>query len=81
MTQTDFIRKIGKKGLNEVMGLELESHVKSAKKQKPDVCGRAIMHLIRRAHSGTVWWIEGSRLFSVKFPKKEIYSQIEAQYL
>lgn len=80
-TQTDYIKKLSQRGMTEEMSKNLESTVQNAKLQSPDVCAQAILHLIRKAESGTIWWIEGSKLFSTRFPPKEALSKLERQYV
>lgn len=80
-TKTNFIKNIGQRGMTNVMGKHLESTVKKSKMQKPDVCGQAVVHMIKHGKNGSVWLIEGSRLFLLNIPGTISYSTLVAQYL
>ncbi|GJQ71202.1 hypothetical protein Trydic_g1099 [Trypoxylus dichotomus] len=80
-TQTDFIKSLERKGMTPQLSQELSQHVAKAKKQSAEACGQALIHLIRCAPTGSVWVIEGSRLFELKIPHWSSYSTLTAQYI
>lgn len=54
----------------------LEREIGSSQIQRPDTCGKAILHLITYAPSGTIWVIEGTQLFELQIPKQHSYSKL-----
>lgn len=80
-TKTKLIKNLEKKGMTETMGKELQKKVEKAIMQKRDACGEAVVHLVRYAETGTVWMVDGSRLFFVKRPKRDKCSKLVAQFL
>lgn len=67
--------------MTEIMGRELQKKVAKAMMQKRDACGEAIVHLVKYATTGTVWVIDGSRLFFVDRPKRDKCSKLVAQFM
>lgn len=67
--------------MTELMGQELQKKVENGKLQKRDACGDAVVHIVKYAATGTVWIVDGSRLFLVKRPKRDKCSQLVAQFL
>lgn len=67
--------------MTEIMGRELQKKVEKAMMQKRDACGEAIVHLVKYAATGTVWVVDGSRLFYVNRPKRDKHSKLVAQFL
>lgn len=80
-TQTDFIKGVDKKGMTPHLSQELVQIVSKAKKQNAEACGQALVHVIKCAENGSVWVIEGSRLFELKMPEWSSYSKLAAQYI
>lgn len=53
-TQTEFIKGLERKAMTPQLGQELAQFVAKAKKQNPEVCGQALIHLIRCAPNGSI---------------------------
>lgn len=80
-TKTKLLKNLEKKGMTELMGKELQKKVEKAKMQKQDACGEAVVHLVKFATTGTVWVVDGSRLFFVNRPKRDKCSKLVAQFM
>lgn len=80
-TRTKLLNNLAKKGMTELMGKELQKKVEKAKMQKGDACGEAIVHLVKYAATGTVWVVDGSRLFFINRPKRDQCSKLVAQFM
>lgn len=81
ITKTKMLKNLDRKGMTDTLGKELSKAAKKAKKQSPEACGDAVVHLVKYAESGTVWCIDGSRLYIVEMPSREENSTLAAQYL
>lgn len=80
-TRTKLLQNLEKKGMTDLMGRELQKKVDKSKMQKKDACGEAIVHLVKYAATGTVWMVDGSRLFFVERPKRDKCKKLVAQFL
>lgn len=80
-TKTKLLKNLENKGMTEIMGKELQRKVDRSMLQKGDACGEAVVHLVKYAATGTVWVIDGSRLFFVDRPKRNKCSKLVAQFL
>ncbi|KAI4471339.1 15-hydroxyprostaglandin dehydrogenase [nad(+)] [Holotrichia oblita] len=80
-TQTDFIKGMDRKGMTPQLSQELVQIVSKAKKQNAEACGQALVHVIRCGANGSVWVIEGSRLFELTIPNWDSYRKLAAQYI
>ena len=80
-TRTDLYKNVEKKGMTDFLGAELHNWVEKAKKQSPDAVGQAAVHAISCGSSGSVWVVEGSRLFGLKIPQWHTFGTLAAQYI
>ncbi|XP_031348230.1 15-hydroxyprostaglandin dehydrogenase [NAD(+)]-like [Photinus pyralis] len=80
-TSTSFTKNATGKGMTELLGRELETFINKAKKQGPDPCGHAVVHLVKYGENGSVWVCEGAKLYSLQIPHRKAYSTLIAQYL
>lgn len=67
-TCTEFLNGVEGKMLTPEMGSDLHGCLNESQKQKPDVCGKAVIELIKHGVTGSVWIIEGSRLVYLEMP-------------
>lgn len=81
LTKTPMLKNLDCKGMTDVMGKELKAAAEKKKKQRPEACGDAVVHLVKYAESGTIWTVEGSRLFSVVLPPTKKCSTLAAQFM
>lgn len=81
LTQTDFLKGIEKRGMTPFLGQEIAKFVANGKKQNAHACGQALVHLIKCGPNGSVWAINGSRLFELNIPKWTTYRKLAAQYI
>ncbi|XP_018321496.1 15-hydroxyprostaglandin dehydrogenase [NAD(+)]-like [Agrilus planipennis] len=79
-TKTSFIKRVKEKSMCVEYGLALEKEIASAAKQNPDAIGKAAVHVIRHAESGSVWVVEGSKLYQTEIPQRTSYMKLAAQY-
>lgn len=80
ITSTNFLKKQNP-AMTHDLDKELEKYLKDEKRQNPDVAGLAAIHLIKHGPNGSVWVLEGSRLFMTEIPHWDQYSKLEAQYM
>lgn len=67
-TCTEFLDGVEGKMLTPEMGKDLLEYLNECQKQKPDVCAKAVIELIKYGRTGSVWIVEGSRLFNLQSP-------------
>lgn len=79
-TKTPLLKNLKKKGMTDALGKDLSKAAEKDKKQRPEACGDAVVHLIKYAKSGSIWTVEGSRLFLVTLPPMKKCSVLAAQY-
>lgn len=82
LTETNFFKDASKRSLTSFMGKQLQEKLGSMKKQRPEVCGNAIVWLIRYGVSGSLWMIDGSELYKINCDTlkycTELYNQFPA---
>lgn len=81
ITNTSFIKGAERRTLTERMGSQLHILLSKVKRQKADVCARSALHVLRHGESGSVWVVEGSKLYSLKIPEWKTYRTLESQLL
>lgn len=81
LTKTPLLKNLECKGMTDAMGKELSAAAEKKKKQQPEACGEAVVHLVKHAESGSIWTVEGSRLFFVSLPRVEKFSTLAAQFM
>ncbi|KAK4876765.1 hypothetical protein RN001_009271 [Aquatica leii] len=80
-TATNFLKNLTSKGMTSLLGRELEILMNKSKKQGPDPCGHAVVHLIRHGDNGSVWVCEGAKLYCLKIPKRKAYMIVSCRIL
>ncbi|XP_063920463.1 15-hydroxyprostaglandin dehydrogenase [NAD(+)]-like [Zophobas morio] len=81
ITNTNFVKDAEKRALNERMGSHLHILLRKFKRQKASVCAQSAMHLLKHGKSGSVWVVEGSKLYSLNIPKWKEYRVLESQLI
>ncbi|KAJ8931872.1 hypothetical protein NQ314_015138 [Rhamnusium bicolor] len=80
ITQTKFIQEAEERTLMPEMSKDLEEFLKRAHRQKPEVCGKSVIELIKYGPTGSTWVIEGSNLFYLDFPGWKNYCSLISQF-
>ncbi|XP_044758946.1 alcohol dehydrogenase 2-like isoform X2 [Coccinella septempunctata] len=81
MTETKLFKDANKRALTTFMGKCLQEEIESMKKQRPEVCGSAIVWLIRHGVSGSLWMIKDCNLYKINCEVlnfTELYNQFPA---
>ncbi|CAH1171165.1 unnamed protein product [Phaedon cochleariae] len=80
LTSTNFIKDVHLRMLTAEMGKELQEEMKTALCQKAEAGARAVLELVRRAKTGSVWVVEGSRLLHVEMADWRKSFTLESQF-
>ncbi|KAJ3624961.1 hypothetical protein MTP99_018549 [Tenebrio molitor] len=81
ITRTNFIKDADQRALNERMGKQLKILLCKVKRQKADACALSALHVLKYGSSGSVWVVDGSKLYSLNIPKWKTYRVLESQLL
>lgn len=81
ITKTNFSKDVDKKACCVQMGNDLKKYLKETCWQKPDVVGKAVLEVFKYGPSGTIWIVEGSRLFFLKLPDLNVFRALENQFI
>lgn len=80
ISNTKFFKNLENRTLDSIWKKELEDTLQTSKRQQPDACGMAALHVLKHGKSGSVWAVEGSNLYSLKIPKWESYRKLKSQF-
>ncbi|KAJ8942454.1 hypothetical protein NQ318_002667 [Aromia moschata] len=80
ITQTDFSKDVEKRVRTPEEARDLENFLKKAHRQKPDVCAKSVVELIKYGPTGSTWVIEGSRLFYLNLPDWKKHCNLVSQF-
>ncbi|KYB28353.1 Fat body protein 2-like Protein [Tribolium castaneum] len=81
ITNTNFIKDAEKRALNEKMANQLQILLCKVKRQNADACGQSAVHVLKYGTSGSVWVVDGSKLYSLNIPDWKKYRILESQLL
>ncbi|XP_044271943.1 15-hydroxyprostaglandin dehydrogenase [NAD(+)]-like [Tribolium madens] len=81
ITNTNFIKDAEKRALNEKMASQLQILLCKVKRQKADACAQSAIHVLKYGSSGSVWVVDGSKLYSLNIPDWEKYRILESQLM
>lgn len=82
ITHSDFVKEVEKKVCCAQMGNDLKKFLEETCWQKADVVGKAVVEVFKYAPTGSIWIVEGSRLFLLKLPDlKETFRTLENQFI
>lgn len=81
VTHTHILNDLDKKMLTKEMGKDMNDFLKKACSQKPDACAKAVSEVIKFGPPGSVWFVEGSRLFYYDVPDYKKCLNLVSQFL
>lgn len=82
ITHSDMVKEVEKKVCCAQMGNDLKKFMQETCWQKADVVGKAVVEVLKFAPTGSVWIVEGSRLFLLNLPDlKETFRTLENQFI
>ncbi|XP_030749256.1 alcohol dehydrogenase 1-like [Sitophilus oryzae] len=81
ITESPFTKDVIKKICCPHMSNDLKAYLDEACWQKPEVVAKAIVEVYKCGDSGSVWIVEGSRLFSLKIPDLKAHRVLENQFI
>ncbi|KAF7268953.1 hypothetical protein GWI33_017982 [Rhynchophorus ferrugineus] len=81
ITESAFSQDVLKKICCQQMSGDLKVYLSETCWQKPEAVAKAVLELYRVSHSGSVWIVEGSRLFSIQFPAVKSIRVLEKQFI
>ncbi|CAG9761939.1 unnamed protein product [Ceutorhynchus assimilis] len=82
VTESNFSKGVESKTCCPQTGNDLKKYLEEeACWQKPEVVAKAVVEVLKFAPSGTVWVVEGSRLFSLKWPDSKTFRTLENQFI
>lgn len=81
VTQTNILNDVHTLMLTKEMGKDLSDFLKKACGQKPDACAKAVIEVVKFGPTGSVWLIEGSRLFYYGVPDYRSCLNLVSQFV
>ncbi|KAJ8920276.1 hypothetical protein NQ315_011937 [Exocentrus adspersus] len=81
ITKTNLHVDLDKKMLTKEMGKGMSDFLKNACYQKPDACACAVAELVKYGPPGSVWVVEGSRLFYYDVPDYKECLNLVSQFM
>ncbi|XP_050299863.1 alcohol dehydrogenase-like [Anthonomus grandis grandis] len=81
ITKSNFSKGVENKVCCSQMGSDLKKYMEDACWQKPDEVGKAVVETLKYAPSGSIWVVEGSRLFSLRLPDLNCFRKLENQFI
>lgn len=81
ITNTNFIKDAEKRAFDARSGNHLHNLLNKVKRQKADACAVSAIHVLKYGSSGSVWVVNGSKLYSLNIPSWKKYRVLESQLL
>lgn len=81
VTKTNFTVDLEKRMYTREMGKDVVEFLEGACKQSSEACAKAVVEVIKYGPSGSVWVVEGSRLFYYDAPDYREHMTLVSQFV